>query len=126
MTSVFIANCGIYQDTKANENIGKWTAEVLYDPKTDSSLSYFTNKLKAALSLDKKCEAAKIKRYTVEIATRSFESSALFKNGRIIAVDSDESWAIAVPLLLKRERELIGKNLIFVFNSKIVFFLLLP
>ncbi len=70
----------------------------------------FISKIRNALSLDKRCDVAKIKRFTVEIATRSFESTALFKNGRIIAIDSDESWSIAIPYLVKRERELIGKK----------------
>ncbi len=75
------------------------------------------SKIRNALSLDKRCDVAKIKRFTVEIATRSFESTALFKNGRIIAIDADESWSIAIPYLVKRERELIGKTLLLIFYS---------
>jgi hypothetical protein len=81
-----------------------WAAEVSYNS-DDGNLDAFLVKLRTALSLSKRCSDVGIDKFQVEIATRSYEATPGHKAGRVFSIDSQESWDIAIPCLLKGERE---------------------
>ena len=109
MTFVLIANCGIYEEG-AKKAVKQWTGEIRYDPDKDHSVEALRTKLKKSLNLDKKCDEVGVKKYAIDIKTRTFVPSRLHKDGREFSVDSDENWAIAIPHLIKGDRELSGKT----------------
>ena len=52
-----------------------------------------------------------VDKYKLEILSRTYVPTQGYKSGRVYSLDSQESWDIAVPELLKGERELVGKEL---------------
>ena len=107
MTSIIRCNCGIFRAGE-KDALTQWAAEFAFKT-SDIDLVAVKNRLQTSLSLDNRCLEVGIRKFKVEIATRTFEATQGHKNGRVYAVDSQESWDIALPELLKGERDLIAK-----------------
>ena len=107
MSNIIRCNCGVFKAGERDPTI-QWGAEVAFSP-NDINMETFKSRICKSLSLDKRCSEAGIHKFQVEILSRTYVSTQGHKSGRVYSIDSQESWDIALPELLKGERELVGK-----------------
>ena len=108
MTNIIRCNCAVFRPGE-KESVSQWAAEVAFDSSDDKVLERFNERIKTSLSLTKRCFEVGVEKFGVEIATRSYQATPGHKSGHVYSTDSQASWEIAVPYLLKGERDLVGK-----------------
>ncbi len=87
--------------------LAKWSFEVNLGK--DEKLVDFIKRINSSCGIKERCTELKLDRYKTSVYNKSFVTSPDFPKGRSFAVDKEDQWAATLPLVLRGERELIGK-----------------
>ena len=108
MINIIRCYCAVFLPGE-KESVSQWAAEVAFDSSDDTAFELFIEKIKTSLSLTKRCFEVGVEKFGVEIAIRNYQAAPGHKSGHVYSIDSQASWEISVPYLLKGERHLVGK-----------------
>ncbi len=98
--------CVVHAESK--EPLAKWSFEVNLDK--GEKLRDFIKRINSSCGIKERCDELKVDHYKTAVYNKSFVTSPDFPKGRSFAIDKEDQWAATLPLILRAERELIGKR----------------
>ena len=107
-SSVIPVTCAIYTE-EDQKPLSKWSIETKLSLKQDKVMPTFLKKITSSFALIDRCKSVNIQHFSVKICNRCPNPTPDFPKGRTFSVDTQDQWDIVLPILVKGERELIGK-----------------